>query len=134
MRTCQSDRVDDHHLEVRDKIGDYGYQPRGATSRQELFDVVEAHTFSLARVQTGPDEFESSDSEICSRCHEDVKWSEIARQRTVFNNRRGLVDSSQPKLQLHDRLEICRLRGTVLKQYNGSSKSKIIARCETESR
>ena len=30
--------------------------------------------------------------------------------------------------------EICRLRGTALKQYNGSSKCKTIARCETESR
>ena len=71
--TCQSDRGDDQHLEIRDKIRDNGYQPREGMSRQELFDVVEAHTFSLARVQTGPDEFESSDSEICSRCPEDVK-------------------------------------------------------------
>ena len=71
--------------------------------------------------------------EVCSRCHEDVKWSEIIGQRTVFNSRRGLVDSSWHKLQLHDRLEICRLRGTALKQYNGSSKCKTFARCETES-
>ena len=130
IRTCQSDRGDDHYLEIRDKIRDYGYQPRGATSIQELFD----DTFSLARVRTGPDEFKSSDSEICSRCHGDVKWSEIVRQRTVFDNRRGLADSAWHKVQLHERLEVCRLRATALKQYNGSSKCKTIARCETESR
>ena len=124
IRTCQSDRGDDQHLEIRDKIRDYGYQQRRATSRQELFDVVEAHTFSLARVQTRPDEFESSDSQICSRCHEDVKWSDS----------RGLADSGWHKLQLHERPEVCRLRGTALKQYNGSNKCKTIARCETESR
>ena len=116
IRTCQSDRGDDQHLEIKDKIRDNGYQARGASSRQELSDVIEAHTFSLARIQTGSDEFVSSDSEICSRCHEDVEWSEIIRQRTVFNNRRGLVDSSWHKLQLHEHLEICRLRGTALKQ------------------
>ena len=69
--------------------------------------MIEAHTFSLAREQTGPDELESSDSEICSRCHEDVKWSEIVRQRTVFNNRRGLPDSGWHYFQLHERLEVC---------------------------
>ena len=96
--------------------------------------MVEAHTFSLAYIRTGPDEFESSDGEICSRWHEDVEWSEIVRQRTVFNNRCGLVESSWHKLQLHDRLDICRLIGTAIKHNNGSSKCKTIARCETESR
>ena len=91
-------------------------------------------TFSMAYIQTGPDEIEPSYGEICSRCHEDVERSEMIRQRTVFNNRRGLVDSSWHKLQLQDRLEICRLRGTVLNQYNGSSKCKTFARYETESR
>ena len=46
--SCQSDRGDDKHLDIRDKIRDNEYQPRGATTRQELFDVAEAHTFSLA--------------------------------------------------------------------------------------
>ena len=48
IRTYQSDRGDDKHLEIRDKIRDNEYQLRGATTRQELFDVVEAHTFYLA--------------------------------------------------------------------------------------
>ena len=39
-------------------------------TRHELFDVVEAHTFSLAYLQTGLDEIEPSDGEICSRCHD----------------------------------------------------------------
>ena len=55
--------------------------------------MVEAHIFSLARIQRRPDEIESSESEICSRCHEDVEWSNIVRQWTVFNNTRGLVGS-----------------------------------------
>ena len=66
------------------------------------------------------------------RCH--GKWSEVVRQRTLFKNRRRLVDSGWHKLQLHERLEVCRLRGTALKQNNGSSKCKAIARCEIESR
>ena len=37
------------------------------------------------------------------------------------NNRRGLVDNRWHKLQLYNHLEICRIRGTALKQYNGSS-------------
>ena len=95
----------------RSETRDSEYQPRGATTRQELFDVVEAHTFSLAYTQTGPDEIEPSDGEVCSRCHKDVKWSETIRQRTVLNRTRGLVDSSWHKLQLHDRLEISDLEG-----------------------
>ena len=134
IRTCQSDRGDDQHLEIRDKIRDNEYQPKGATSRLELFDVVEANTFSLAYIQTRPDEIKPSEGEICSICHEDVEWSEIIRQRIVFNNRRGLVDGSWHKLQLQGCLEICRLRVTALKQNNGSSKCKTFARCETESR
>ena len=55
--------------------------------------MVEAHIVSLAYIQTGSDEIEPPDGEFCSRCHEDVKWIEIVCQRTVFNNRRGLVDS-----------------------------------------
>ena len=43
-----------------------------------LFEVVKAHTLSLARIQTRPEEFGSSDSEICSRCHQDVEWSNIS--------------------------------------------------------
>ena len=69
--------------------------------------MVEALTFSLAYLQTGPDEIESSDSKVCSRCHEDVKWSETIRQLFVLDRRRGLVDSSWHKLQSHDPLEIC---------------------------
>ena len=99
VRTGQSDRGDDKHLEIRDKIRDDEYQPTGGTTRQEFFDVVEAHTFSLAYIQTGPDEIQSSDGEICSRCHEDVECIEIIRQRTVFEHRRELVDSSWYKLQ-----------------------------------
>ena len=96
--------------------------------------MVEAHTFSLAYIQTGSDEIEPSDGEFCSRCHEDVEWSEIVRQRTVFNNRRRLVDSRWHKFQLYNRLENFRLRRTVLKQKNASSKCKTISRCEAESR
>ena len=71
--------------------------------------MVEAHTFSLAYIQTGSDKIEPSDGELCSRCHENVKWSESVCQRTVFNNRRELVDSRWHKLQLSNRHEICRL-------------------------
>ena len=69
--------------------------------------MVDAHTFSLAYLQTGFDEIEPLDGKVCSRCHKDVKWSETIRQRTVLDRRRGLVDSSWHKLQLHNRLEIC---------------------------
>ena len=69
--------------------------------------MVDAHTFSLAYLQTGLDEIERSDGKVCSRCHKDDKWSETIRQRAVVDRRRGLVDSSWPLLQLHDRLEIC---------------------------
>ena len=55
--------------------------------------MVEAHTFSLAHVQGGFDETEPSDGELCSRCHEDVERSQIVCQRTVLDNRRGLVNS-----------------------------------------
>ena len=79
--------------------------------------MVEAHTFSLAYLQRGSDEIEPSDGELCSRCHEDVEWSKIVCQRTVLNNRRRLVNRRWHKLQPYSRLEICRFRGTALKQY-----------------
>ena len=126
VRTCQFDRGDDKHLDIRDKIRDDEYQPRGATTRKELFDVVEAHTFSLAYIQTGPDEIEPSDSKICSGCHEDAERCKVIGQRIVLDNRSGLVDSGWHKLQFNNRLKIRRFRGTALKQYNGSSKCKIL--------
>ena len=52
IRTCQPDYGDNNYLETGSEIGhkirDYEYHPRGATTRQKLFDVVDAHTFSLA--------------------------------------------------------------------------------------
>ena len=81
--------------------------------------MVEAHAISMAYVQRGSDEIEPSDGELCSRCHEVVEWSELVCQRTVLNNRRGLVNNCWHKLQLYSRLEICRFRGTALKQYDG---------------
>ena len=96
--------------------------------------MVEAHTFSLAYIQTGPDEIEPSDGKACSRCNEDVEWSETIRQRTVLDCRRGLVDSSWHKLHLYNCIEVCRPRGTALEQYNGSNECKTVTRRETESR
>ena len=96
--------------------------------------MVEAHTFSLAYVQRGSDEIELSDGELCSRCHEDVEWSEFVCQRTVLNNRHGLVNSSCHELQVYNRIEICRFRGTAFKQYHGSSEFKTLAICEIEPR
>ena len=79
IRTCQSDHGDDQHLEIGDKNRNDEYHPRGTTSRQEVSDRVEVHTFSLAYIQTGSDEIKTSDGELCSRCHEDAEWSEIVR-------------------------------------------------------
>ena len=95
--------------------------------------MVEAHTFSLVHIQGWSDEIEPSDGELCSRCHETVERSEIVCQRTVLNNRRGLVISCWHKLQLYNCLEVCRFRGTALEEYDGSSECKTVTRRETES-
>ena len=68
--------------------------------------MVDAHTFSLAYRQTGPNEIEPSDGKVCNRLHKDAKWSKTIRQWTVLDHRRRLIDSSWHKLHLHDRLEI----------------------------
>ena len=81
----------------------------------------------------GSDEIEPSDNEICSRCHKGVEWSEFVCQRTVLDNRCGLVKSCWHKLQLYNCLEVHRLRRTALEQYNGSSECKTVTRRETES-
>ena len=73
--------------------------------------MVETHTFSLAYIQRESDEIEPSDGELCSRCHEDVEWSEFVSQRTVLNNRCGLVNSCWHKLQLHSRFRFADLEG-----------------------
>ena len=44
IRTCQPNCGEHKQLEIKDYIRGYEYQPRRATTRQELFDVVEAHT------------------------------------------------------------------------------------------
>ena len=69
--------------------------------------MVEANTFSLAHTQGWPDKTEPSDGELRSGCHEDAERSKVIGQRTVLDNRRGLVDSCWHKLQLHDGLEVC---------------------------
>ena len=47
IRTCQSNRGHDlRHLE----IGNDENEQRGTTSRQKFFDVVETHTFHVARL------------------------------------------------------------------------------------
>ena len=44
------------------------------------------------------------------------------------------INFSSTTLKSPTAVEICRLRGTALKQYNGFSECETIARCEAESR